>query len=70
MDAVTRTVRRAAFGAVALALAACASSKGPSPGATSPQAPNQCLAHGASCVADNDCCTLWCANGVCARKQP
>jgi hypothetical protein len=31
---------------------------------------DECIHHGLSCSRDNDCCTLWCANGVCTRKSP
>jgi hypothetical protein len=30
----------------------------------------QCAHRGSTCVIDADCCSLWCANGVCATRQP
>jgi hypothetical protein len=32
--------------------------------------PSACLERGSACVSSNDCCTEWCANGVCAQKSP
>jgi hypothetical protein len=61
---------------VAAALVCCGSSH--DSGVTNMQAPNQpnvapssrCLSSGTDCVADNDCCSQWCVNGRCTRKQP
>lgn len=56
--------------AVVLALAgvSCASSQ--QGGSTNAQPTSRCLDKGAPCEVDNDCCTLWCANGVCVKKSP
>jgi hypothetical protein len=70
MQALSRFVRRAVFGALGLTVVACASSTAPSQGVTNPQPANRCFGRDAACVADNDCCSLWCVNGQCERKQP
>jgi hypothetical protein len=54
---------------VVASVVACAES-GPSQGVTNPQAPNRCLPRGSNCAVDGDCCTLWCVNGTCVRKNP
>jgi hypothetical protein len=46
----------------------CASSS--QTGSTSAQAPSKCLDKGSMCTLDNECCSEWCANGVCVRKSP
>jgi hypothetical protein len=64
-------------GLVAAALVCCGGSN-PSTGVTNTQAPdtpgvapgNQCLSRGAECLRNNDCCSEWCANGVCVPKHP
>jgi hypothetical protein len=30
----------------------------------------QCAGRHSSCVTDNDCCSLWCVDGSCARREP
>jgi hypothetical protein len=30
----------------------------------------KCLSRDSLCVANNDCCSEWCVNGVCTRKSP
>jgi hypothetical protein len=30
----------------------------------------QCFQRGDKCAVNNDCCSLWCANGYCARREP
>jgi hypothetical protein len=35
-----------------------------------PRSQDQCLMHGAQCTLNEECCTEWCANGVCATRQP
>lgn len=58
-------------GFLAVALAACAGSNAErNEGVTSMQAPNQCLQLRAACANDDDCCSMWCANGVCTHKEP
>jgi hypothetical protein len=54
------------------ALGACSSWSKGSEGVASPQAPdtNQCLELDAQCTQDDACCSLWCANGECAPKDP
>jgi hypothetical protein len=60
----------------AAALVCCGSSQGS--GVTNAQPPNRtsvvpggkCLSRGSDCVADSDCCTEWCVNSICTRKQP
>ena len=61
---------------VAAALVCCAGSD--QTGVTNAQAPGtpgvapagECLARGTMCLAANECCSAWCANGYCAQKQP
>jgi hypothetical protein len=56
----------------------CCGGSHQSSGVTDVQAPGtpgvapdgQCLSRGTRCLADNDCCSEWCANGHCATKQP
>ncbi|HTB77003.1 MAG TPA: hypothetical protein VK762_27350 [Polyangiaceae bacterium] len=63
---------------VVAAVLLCCGGSGQSSGVTNVQAPGtpgvapgaQCLARGTECLTDNDCCSDWCASGVCARKQP
>jgi hypothetical protein len=38
------------------------------PGSPGVPPKGQCLERGTECLTDNDCCSGWCANGVCARK--
>ena len=77
------TIRRvsAVLGPSAILIAlACVISCGASPtqsASNSPAGPlasgddhDDCIHHGMSCSRDNDCCTLWCVNGVCTRKSP
>jgi hypothetical protein len=50
----------------------CGASNAP-PGSTNmqpPSNPDACLHRGTTCVLDNDCCSLWCVNGVCTRRSP
>ncbi|MGD0675838.1 MAG: hypothetical protein ABSC94_10495 [Polyangiaceae bacterium] len=65
---VFRCMSAAAF--ATLPFLACASSSNSAPGVTNAQGNGRCLDRDANCVANSDCCTLWCVNGVCARKQP
>jgi hypothetical protein len=55
---------------VALEVAACSHSTSSGTGVTNAQPGGHCLPKRAACVANDDCCTLWCANGVCTTKQP
>lgn len=60
------------------AVLVCCGGSDHSLGVTNAQAPGnpgvavegKCLSRGSMCLADNDCCTEWCANGVCVRKLP
>ncbi len=39
-------------------------------GSTNMQPGGSCLARGSACSQSHDCCTQWCANGVCVQKMP
>lgn len=30
----------------------------------------QCIAREAACHRDSECCSSWCVNGVCERREP
>ncbi len=30
----------------------------------------QCARRNAGCESDADCCSLWCASGICSRREP
>lgn len=66
-------VRRAlvtfAFGTALLAACGGAQTGTTSTTAGSMDRP-QCSSRGAGCVSDSDCCSLWCASGSCATRQP
>jgi len=65
-----KTTARVLFPVVAIAIAAaCSSSSMTSPGATNPQPPGGCQNAGAHCSSNSDCCSQFCANGVCVRQQ-
>jgi hypothetical protein len=51
------------------AIAACGSSN-TSAGVPNMQPGSACLGRGVACSFDADCCSQWCANGICSRKQP
>ena len=54
----------------------CCGGANQSEGVTNKQAPGTpgvpphglCLSKGTECLMDSDCCSEWCANGVCATK--
>jgi hypothetical protein len=55
-----------AFFVVVAVVSGCSEySKDPS----APGGPNACLREGAACVRQNDCCSMWCANGDCTHKE-
>jgi hypothetical protein len=60
--------------ALATGLLACASSGTTTNeplGVANPQAPSQQCSHlRHACIQHSDCCSQWCANGECARKEP
>jgi hypothetical protein len=66
-------VRRAFF-SFALAAATLIACAGPQPGTTTTTggtvSPAHCALTSAPCERDSDCCSLWCVNGLCTRRQP
>jgi hypothetical protein len=68
--AMSTTVRLLVLAVFAAVAAACASSQQQSPGVASPQKTDACLPRKATCTTNNDCCTQFCANGVCVQKEP
>jgi hypothetical protein len=44
--------------------------EGPNAGQPNQRSASACLAKGTSCVSGDDCCSLWCADGHCAARQP
>ena len=62
---------------VALVVVACGGASSETNGLTTtttsgavPANGGACRWNRASCVVDSDCCSLWCANSVCATRQP
>jgi hypothetical protein len=61
---------------VVSALVCCGSSH--DSGVTNVQGPDRttvvsggkCLSRDSVCIANNDCCSEWCVNGICTRKSP
>lgn len=56
----------------AIGLVACAGSSADGrKGVTNLQpSSHSCLQLSSSCAVDDDCCSLWCANGECTRREP
>jgi hypothetical protein len=63
-------LRLSLVGLVALAMFACASTTEQGKGVMSQQKMPACLDSGTQCRADGDCCSLWCVNGACERREP
>jgi hypothetical protein len=61
-----RTVK--ALIAVTFVLAAACSSAVPV--GQIPTTGAQCLAVESACHMDSECCTMWCVNGACDRREP
>ncbi len=62
-------------GLCVFAFLCCACGSSQSSGVTNPQpqnspnlAPGACIQKGDACVHSHDCCSQWCANGMCATK--
>jgi hypothetical protein len=55
------------LGGVGIASASCAGQTTSTPVETTS---GQCILTGNVCVADADCCSLWCVSGHCQRRQP
>lgn len=51
----------------ALLAAACAR---PAAGGGAAPGADRCLQEHEPCVADRDCCSMWCANRWCERREP
>jgi hypothetical protein len=54
---------------VTLALVACAATNGTRDYKLG-SGPDACWATESGCRRDNDCCSLWCVNGVCDTRNP
>jgi hypothetical protein len=52
-----------------LVVGACAETASGQPSTTTTTGA-QCLDNGTSCVEHNECCSAWCVNGECTRRQP
>lgn len=37
---------------------------------TSASAASQCESNSTRCTANDQCCSLWCVNGYCERREP